>query len=155
MERAQREHVDNLRSKLEPLACKTPEDQEIILNLDHERKLATICIKSGARNALSGRMISKLNECLNVLETWPQGKGVLLFGHGGTFCSGSDLVSVRASATQQLGLALAQVMQDTMMRLQRLPMVSVAFVEGYALGGGAELALAADLRLMTGELAAN
>lgn len=151
VELAELEHINILRRKLEGLDCKTPDNQEISLELDEDTKIATIWIKSGARNALSGRMISKLSECMDKLELWERGKGVLLIGHGGTFCSGSDLVAVRASADQQLGLALAQVMQSNMMRLQRLPMVSLALIEGYALGGGAELALATDLRLMTGE----
>lgn len=92
---------------------------------------------------------------------------MLLLGDGGTFCSGSDLVGVRASVIKEgrnsteltariatsVGLQLAQVMQYNLIRLQRLPMVSVALIEGYALGGGAELATGADLRLMSGELA--
>lgn len=144
-----REHIDNLRAKLVDLPCKSPQEQDVLLKLDEERKLATLTIKSGPKNALSGRMIAKLSEVIDALYQWREGLGLLIIGHGGTFCSGSDLVGVRATANQEAGLQLAQIMQYNLMRLQRLPMVSVALIEGYALGGGAELALGADLRLMS------
>lgn len=164
-----REHIDNLRRKLAELPCKTPDNQDVIMTLDETRQVAIVKIKSGAKNALSGAMIIKLTEIIDQLYRWQDGLGVLLLGDGGTFCSGSDLVGVRASVSKQqrqenyytdaelsaattVGLHLAQVMQYNLMRLQRLPMVSVALIEGYALGGGAELATGADLRLMSGEL---
>lgn len=151
LDRFRRDHIDNLRKKLENIESKTPQEQDIILEKDEHSKLAKICIRSGAKNALSGRMISKLTEVLDELYEWREGKGVLLHGFDGTFCSGSDLVSVRATANLEAGLEIAQIMQFNLMRLQQLPMISVAFVEGYALGGGAELATGADLRLMSGE----
>lgn len=149
LDRFRRDHIDNLRKKLENIESKTPQEQDIILEKDDQTKLAKICVRSGAKNALSGRMISRLTEVLDELHEWREGKGVLLHGFNGTFCSGSDLVSVRATANLEAGLEIAQIMQYNLMRLQQLPMISVAFVEGYALGGGAELATGADLRLMS------
>lgn len=147
-----REHIDNLRQKFVNLISKTPDNQDILLTKDEESKLAQIVIKSGAKNALSGRMISKLTHIIDQLYEWHDGRGVLIVGHSNTFCSGSDLIGVRATANQEQGLQLAQIMQYNLLRLQQLPMVSVALIEGYALGGGAELATGADLRLMSGKL---
>lgn len=147
-----RQEIDNIRRKLEQLKCKTPENQEVNLYKYEDTKIAVIEIKSGAKNALSGKMISQLTGVLDQLYDWPQGRGVLICGHNGTFCSGSDLISVRETASQEYGLDLAAVMQYNLRRLQLLPMISVALVEGYALGGGAELASATDMRLMTGKL---
>lgn len=148
---ANRQHIDTIRWRLQQLNCKTPEEQEVRLYKNDHTKLAIIELRSGAKNALSGRMISQLTEVLDELYNWPEGRGVLICGHAGTFCSGSDLMSVRETASQEWGLDLAAVMQYNLRRLQLLPMISVALVEGYALGGGAELACAADMRLMTGE----
>lgn len=148
----ERKDIDLIRKKLENLNSKVPEDQEILLFKNENTKLAIIEIKSGAKNALSGKMISQLTNVLDQLYDWPQGRGVLICGHNGTFCSGSDLVSVRETASQEYGFDLASVMQYNLRRLQLLPMFSVALIEGYALGGGAELATAADMRLMTGKL---
>lgn len=148
---AHRLHIDKIRARLEQLNCKTPGEQEVRLYKNEETKLAIIEIRSGAKNALSGRMISKLTEVIDQLYDWPQGRGVLICGYASTFCSGSDLIGVRETASLQWGLDLAAVMQYNMRRLQLLPMISVALVEGYALGGGAELACAADMRLFTGK----
>lgn len=43
------------------------------------------------------------------------------------------------------------VMQNTLTRLMRLPLISVALIQGRALGGGAEVTTACDFRLMTAE----
>jgi enoyl-CoA hydratase/carnithine racemase len=170
-----REHIDKLRAKLESLPCKTPDDQEILLEFDTVQRppnghcqleVAYLVIKSGAKNALSGKMISQLTERLDELERWTTtgdderqlsaadsclARCLLIRGHGGTFCSGSDLIAARQTTNQLAAWELAQLMQYNLRRLAHLPVVSVAHVEGYALGGGAELALAADMRLMSGE----
>ncbi|KAM4568112.1 LOW QUALITY PROTEIN: ethylmalonyl-CoA decarboxylase [Fundulus diaphanus] len=67
----------------------------------------------------------------------------------GTFCSGSDLNAVRAISKPQDGMKMCMFMQDTLTRLLRLPLISVALVEGRAVGGGSELTTACDFRLMT------
>lgn len=180
-----RQQIDVLRRKLEGLPNKTPEDHEVRLEFGpveqcsrtpRRIQCAQLIIRSGSRNALSGRMMSELTERLDELERWSSGQGeegaseaetanstgqlarcLLVRGHNDTFCSGSDLIAVRASFEslganpQEAGRQLAQLMQYNYRRLAELPLVSVAFVQGYALGGGAELALAADLRLMSGE----
>lgn len=150
-EEINREHIDDIRWRLEKLQCKTPENQEVKLYKNEKTKLAVIEIKSGAKNALSGKMISQLTQVLDQLYEWPRGRGVLICGHNGTFCSGSDLISVKETASEEYGFDLAAVMQYNFRRLQLLPMISVALIEGYALGGGAELASAADIRLMEGK----
>ncbi|KAG8447685.1 hypothetical protein GDO86_014985 [Hymenochirus boettgeri] len=49
------------------------------------------------------------------------------------------------------GMMMCMLMQNTLTRLQRLPLISLAFIQGKALGGGAELSTACDFRLMTDE----
>lgn len=153
LEDSKRQYIDIIRRPLESLSSKTPANQEILLKLDETSKLATIYIKSGAKNALSGKMISQFTDILDELISYKDNcKGVLIRGYGETFCSGSDLIGVRETASHEAGLQLAQIMQFNLMRLQRLPMISVAYLDGYALGGGAELAMGADLRVMSSKL---
>ncbi|XP_053491929.1 ethylmalonyl-CoA decarboxylase isoform X2 [Ictalurus furcatus] len=96
-------------------------------------------------------MMIELEERVCELESWTEGKGLIVQGAAGTFCSGSDLNAVRAISNPQDGMKMCMFMQNTLTRLLRLPLISVALVEGKALGGGAELATACDFRLMTSD----
>ncbi|NXG75068.1 ECHD1 decarboxylase, partial [Baryphthengus martii] len=99
-------------------------------------------------NAFTGTMMLELQERVNELENWKDGKGLIICGAGNTFCSGSDLNVVKAISSPQ-GMNMCMFMQNTLTRLMRLPLISVALVQGKAIGGGAELTTACDFRLMT------
>ncbi|XP_051469010.1 ethylmalonyl-CoA decarboxylase isoform X2 [Apus apus] len=100
-------------------------------------------------NAFTGTMMLELQERVTELENWNDGKGLIIYGAGNTFCSGSDLNAVRAISNSQDGMNMCMFMQNTLTRLMRLPFIIVALVQGRALGGGAELTTACDFRLMT------
>ncbi|CAI9164107.1 unnamed protein product [Rangifer tarandus platyrhynchus] len=103
-------------------------------------------------NAFSGVMMLQLLEKVIELENWTEGKGVIVRGAKNTFSSGSDLHAVKALGTRKAsidGVALCMFMQNTLTRFMRLPLISVALVQGRALGGGAEVTTACDFRLMT------
>ena len=76
------------------------------------------------------------------------GNFLLVRGAGGTFCAGADLNVVQKMSSPAQGAEMCQYMTHTLNRMLRLPLVSVACIEGYALGGGAELATACDYRIM-------
>ncbi|MED6291719.1 enoyl CoA hydratase domain-containing protein 1 [Characodon lateralis] len=118
--------------------------------LKHDSGIAVLTINNPARmNAFSGSMMVDLKERVSQLENWSEGKGLIVHGAAETFCSGSDLNAVRAISNPQDGMKMCMFMQDALTRLLRLPLISVALVEGRALGGGAELTTACDFRLMT------
>ncbi|NXN27067.1 ECHD1 decarboxylase, partial [Nycticryphes semicollaris] len=107
-------------------------------------------------NAFTGTMMLELQEKVSELENWKDGKGLIVCGAGNTFCSGSDLNVVKAISNSQAsgdrnedGMNMCMFMQSTLTRLMRLPLISVALVQGKAFGGGAELTTACDFRLMT------
>lgn len=102
-------------------------------------------------NAFSGVMMLQLLEKVIELENWTEGKGLIVHGANNTFSSGSDLNAVKALATPEDGIALCMFMQNTLTRLMRLPLISIALIQGWALGGGAEFTTACDFRLMTRE----
>lgn len=56
---------------------------------------------------------------------------------------------MRELANYEDGLKMATLMQYNMSRLQALPMITMALIQGKALGGGAEIAVTTDLRLIT------
>ncbi|MFJ5263814.1 enoyl-CoA hydratase/isomerase family protein [Streptomyces sp. NPDC088387] len=98
--------------------------------------------RPAARNAISGRMISELHQVCELLEHDP--KLLLLTGHGGVFAGGADIGELLERGRDE---ALQGINSRLFERVRRLPMPTLAAVEGWALGGGAELAYACDLRI--------
>lgn len=105
-----------------------------------------------ARNALSGKMMAQLADIVTQLEdpaVHSRLNAVVLTGTGGWFCAGADLqVAKQELSSSAAGTAMGTLMVDTLTRFRRLPLVSVALVEGGAYGGGAELSTACDFRIM-------
>ncbi|XP_072250797.1 ethylmalonyl-CoA decarboxylase isoform X2 [Leuresthes tenuis] len=117
--------------------------------LKKDSGIAVLTINNPSRmNAFSGSMMVDLEERVTQLEEWTDGKGLIIQGAAETFCSGSDLNAVRAISNPQDGMKMCMFMQSALTRLLRLPLISVALVEGKAMGGGAELTTACDFRLM-------
>lgn len=145
---ATRESIEAIRQQLRDKNAKENQNQQITLVKDEVDKIATVCFKSAAKNAISAKMMCDFTDILDELYQWNEGKGVLICGHNGFFCSGGDLISVRELANYEGGEKMATLMQYNMTRLQALPMITMALVEGKALGGGAEIASTVDLRAM-------
>lgn len=106
----------------------------------NQKGMAVISLLNPERkNALTGYMMVKLAEVIDELEQWEHGKALVLHGCEGSFCSGADLSVVKEIITPEEGNLICAFMQRTLTRLGRLPLVSVAAIEGRALGGGAEV----------------
>jgi len=95
-----------------------------------------------ARNAINAAMVGELHEICSALEERP--RLLLITGADGTFAAGADIAELRERGRDQALQGLNSRLFD---RIARLPLPTVAAVDGYALGGGAELAYACDLRL--------
>jgi enoyl-CoA hydratase len=95
-----------------------------------------------ARNAINAAMVGELHDVCTALEQRP--RLLLLTGDGGTFAAGADIGELRERGRDQ---ALQGINSRLFDRIARLPLPTVAAVDGFALGGGAELAYACDLRL--------
>eukprot|EP00967_Tisochrysis_lutea_P053715 scaffold66922_cov30-Tisochrysis_lutea.AAC.2 len=92
----------------------------------------------------------QLDEAVRSLESWHEGRVLLLSGEGGHFCSGADLGTVRqAIDTPERGALMSRFMTEVLDRLRNLPLLTVAAIDGAAVGGGAELCTAADIRVVS------
>lgn len=98
------------------------------------------------RNAINARVVGALGRAVARLEAAPGLRGVVLTGAGGAFVSGGDLKELSAGHDRESGARYCGEMTAHLARLSALPVPVVAAVEGVALGGGMEIALACDLR---------
>jgi len=99
-----------------------------------------------ALNALNREVAAALEDSLGRLERARDVSVVVLSGRGRAFCAGNDIAEMPALSPADAE-ALSQRWQDIMDRFARLPQVTIAAVQGYALGGGCMLAAAQDLRI--------
>jgi enoyl-CoA hydratase len=95
-----------------------------------------------ARNAINAAMVRELHEVCAAVEQQP--RLLLITGADGTFAAGADIGELRERGRDQ---ALQGINGRLFDRIARLPLPTVAAVDGYALGGGAELTYACDIRL--------
>lgn len=100
-----------------------------------------------ARNAIDQQMVDELHAVCESLEREP--RVLVLSGSGGIFASGADIRQLRDRRSED---ARAGINTKLFMRIAALPMPVIAAIDGYALGGGAELAYAADFRIATPSL---
>lgn len=96
------------------------------------------------RNAIDQDLIDALHELCASLEA--DARTLILRGEGGTFAGGADIAQLRERRAAD---ALKGINTKAFQRINALPMPVIAVLEGYALGGGAELAYAADIRVGT------
>jgi enoyl-CoA hydratase/carnithine racemase len=105
------------------------------------------------KNALNNQVLSELRQAVDAVKDSPA-KVLVLSGEGDTFCSGLDR-ELLASLTQrgELGekelIAAIDFVQDLIYDLRTMKIPVIAAVQRYAIGGGFQLALTADIRIAT------
>ena len=112
--------------------CVTESDDRVVVKLHRPQ----------SRNAINAAMIAELHEICAMLERIP--RFLILTGIGQDFAAGADIGELRERGRDE---ALAGINRALFDRVGRLPLPTVAAVEGNALGGGAELTYACDIRI--------
>jgi enoyl-CoA hydratase len=108
--------------------------------------VATITLNRPPVNAVSPELIDELLDAIDTLADDPAARAVLIMGKGGRFCAGADItvMSDHSRATYRRMRRQIEV-EDALERLEKPVVVAI---EKFALGGGAELALACDVRII-------
>jgi enoyl-CoA hydratase len=97
-----------------------------------------------ALNALNRALLAELNQALEEIEKDDEVRILILTGAGDkAFVAGADITELAACNTLQ-AKRFAKLGQQTVSRLQALDIPVIAAVNGFALGGGSEIALACD-----------
>jgi len=120
------------------------EERHVTLTIDGPMGLITID-RPKALNALNPTVLAQLRECVLEAQDDAGAAGIVITGAGGrAFVAGAD-ISTMADMSPEEGLAFAEAGLGTLAVIESCPKVVIAAVNGYALGGGCELALACDL----------
>lgn len=114
--------------------------QTLVLD-EHDGILTVTVHRPPARNALSEQTLTELRDLLTGLS----GPRAVLFtgSEGPAFIAGADIREM-ATMTPEEGETFGALGQEVTRLLERLPVPVIACVDGYALGGGCEMAMACD-----------
>lgn len=129
----------------------TAEGESLMVDLEIDNGLAIITIdRPHARNAISLETMDQLDRALDEA----QGAAALALTGAGdrAFVSGGDLKELSALRTVEQAAAMSFRMRSICDRVARFPGPTVAALNGHALGGGAEFAVAADIRLAADDI---
>jgi len=117
-----------------------------MIRVDISEGIATVTIdRPEVKNALNLETVQGLRSALRTLEGDESVGVLILTGAGETaFVSGADINDIRARSRDE---GLAAINSSLFAEIERFPRPTVAAINGYALGGGCEMALACDLRI--------
>ena len=113
-------------------------ETEIMLN---DRAAVVRLMRPRSLNALSGPLLDELDSALDRLAALPELRVIVLTGSETCFSVGADLKEPIADIGQRVAR-----MHRLVERLAEYPAISIAAIEGWALGGGLELAMACTFR---------
>jgi enoyl-CoA hydratase len=117
------------------------------VRLSIDGPIATITMsRPEAMNALNGKVLRELQTVVVQLREDPVVRVVILTGSGPAFVAGADIRTMLESDTDQVA-AFTRLGQEVLSELEALEKPVIAAINGFALGGGLELALACDIRL--------
>ena len=123
------------------------------LTLQIAGRLALVSLnRPAARNALSRALMRELTACARELADRTDVDVVILTGSETCFSAGADLKDANAWADESLGTVERREIAATGFRMckawEEMPQITIAAIEGFAVGGGLALSLACDWRVM-------
>jgi len=126
------------------------------VTIEREGAIAIVSFDRGGKgNALNRQSILELTDVARTLRDDLGLQAIVLIGSAERFCAGFDLVDenwrMPAGATALERRAAARLGTDMCAAWANLPQITIAAIEGYAIGGGLALAVALDWRLLAAD----
>jgi len=107
--------------------------------------------RPSVRNALNWEAMQAFADCVERAHALPDLRALIVSGAGDAFIAGGDLKELHTYPSHGDGQSLSRRMVMALQRLEALPYPVIAAINGPARGGGVEIALACDLRVLSAE----
>lgn len=132
------------------MSSTTTSDAQTKVEVTRDADTATVWFRSERGvNVFSSRVLGQLGTHIEQLAGDAHLRHVVLRGEGKTFLAGADIAEMSHFDEAQ-GKALSTHGHHVLNAIEQLPQITFAAINGAALGGGCELALACDFRIMLG-----
>jgi len=128
---------EELSAKLECIKIET-ENNILVVTMNRPK----------AMNALNSQTLDELHEIFDYAAEDSEVYGVIITGEGKAFVAGADIVQMKPYKSED-GRDYAGYAQSTFNKIEALSKPVIAAVNGYALGGGCELSLSCDIRIVS------
>ncbi|WP_030164638.1 enoyl-CoA hydratase/isomerase family protein [Spirillospora albida] len=118
------------------------------VRVEVEDGVATIRLDRPKMNALNARMQRELMDAAREVSEDGAVGAVVLYGGERVFAAGADIKEMASMSYAQMSAGPSRLLQDFTKALAAIPKPVIAAINGYALGGGLEVALTADFRVL-------
>ena len=117
------------------------------VRLEVEGAVGTIRLDRPKMNALNAQVQDEIRDCALEATARADVRAVVLYGGERVFAAGADIKEMKGMSYVDM-LTRAGTLQDCFQTVARIPKPVIAAITGYALGGGCELAMCADFRVV-------
>jgi enoyl-CoA hydratase len=135
-------------SPVSTIATSLPAYEQLILEADDDLAMITLN-RPDSHNSLSIKLSEELLEALRWVQSSEDVKFLVIQGAGGTFCAGDDITEMPTFGNANQVMRRVRLYQEHANTLEELDKITIAAVEGFAVGGGLEITMACDFVIAT------